>query len=58
MKKLEEYLQHAQECRDMMKTAQPQHRAQLRQMAETWEELAETRRRQLERAASMGDAAA
>jgi hypothetical protein len=51
MKKVEEYLQHAQECREMMKTAQPQHIPQLRQMAETWEELAENRRRQLERAA-------
>ena len=53
MKKIEEYMHHAHECREMMKTAQPQHMAQLRQMAETWEELADTRRRQIERGAAL-----
>ena len=50
MRKLEEYLQHAAECRDMARTALPSHRQQLEQMAETWEQLAYARRRQLERA--------
>jgi hypothetical protein len=47
VRKLDEYLQHAQECRDMARTAQPSHRVQLIQMAETWEQLAEARRREL-----------
>jgi hypothetical protein len=53
MKKLHEYLQHAAECRDMARTAQPAHRQQLEQMAETWEQLAETRKRQLKRRAGV-----
>lgn len=47
MKKVEEYLQHAAECRDMARTASPSHRQQLQQMAETWEQLADARGRQL-----------
>jgi hypothetical protein len=47
VKKVEEYLQHAAECRDMARTASPSHRQQLQQMAETWEQLADARRRQL-----------
>lgn len=49
MKKVEEYLQHAAECRDMARTASPSHREQLEQMADTWEQLAENRQRQRER---------
>jgi hypothetical protein len=49
VKKIHEYQQHAAECRDMARTASPAHRQQLEQMAETWEQLAEARRRQLER---------
>jgi len=45
MKKVEEYLQHAAECREMLITALPQHREQLEQMAKTWEQLAEARQR-------------
>jgi hypothetical protein len=41
VKKVEEYLQHAAECRDMARTASPSHRQQLQQMAETWEQLAD-----------------
>ena len=49
MKKLCEYLQHASECRDMARMAQPAQRQQLEQMAETWEQLANARKLQLER---------
>jgi ferric-dicitrate binding protein FerR (iron transport regulator) len=33
----------------MARTASPAHRQQLEQMAETWEQLAEARKRQLEK---------
>jgi hypothetical protein len=49
MKKIPEYLKHADECREMARTAQPTQRQQLEQMADTWEQLAEARKRQLER---------
>ena len=45
--KLHEYIEHADECRRMARVALPQHRVQLEQMAVTWEQLAEVRRRQL-----------
>jgi hypothetical protein len=47
MKKVEEYLQHAAECRRMLQTALPEHRQQLEEMAKTWEQLAEARQRNL-----------
>jgi len=49
VRKLDEYIKHAAECRDMARTAQPSHRAQLEEMAQTWDKLAEARRRQLEK---------
>jgi hypothetical protein len=49
MKKMHEYLQHAAECRDMARTAPPAHRQQLEQMAETWEQLADARKRQMQK---------
>jgi ferric-dicitrate binding protein FerR (iron transport regulator) len=49
MKKIDEYLQHAAECREMARTASPAHRQQLEQMAETWDQLARARRHQLEK---------
>jgi len=49
VKKLEEYLQHAAECREMARTARPTHRQQLEQMADTWEQLADARKRTLSR---------
>lgn len=49
MRKMHDYLKHAAECRDMARTAPPTHRQQLEQMAETWEQLAQARKRQLER---------
>ena len=47
MKKVEEYLEHAAECREMAQSAPPQHRQQLEEMAKTWEQLAEARHREL-----------
>jgi hypothetical protein len=52
MKKVGDYLQHAQECRDMARTASPARRVQLEQMAQTWEQLADARKRKLEREGS------
>jgi hypothetical protein len=49
LKKLEEYRQHAAECREMARMAQPSHRAQLENMADTWDQLAAARRRKLEK---------
>jgi hypothetical protein len=54
VKKVEEYLQHAAECRAMAQASGPvQHREQLEQMAQTWEQLAEARRRQIEKSSSI-----
>lgn len=47
MKKIQEYEAHAAECRNMARTASPSHRAQLENMAETWDQLAASRRRRL-----------
>jgi hypothetical protein len=47
VKKIDEYLQHAAECRQMAQSAPPQHREQLLEMAKTWEQLAAARRRQM-----------
>ena len=47
MQKVEEYLMHASECREMARTASPKHRQQLENMVATWEQLAEVRKRQL-----------
>jgi hypothetical protein len=52
VKKLEEYLQHATECRNMAQAAPPQHREQLLEMAKTWEQLAEARRRHMNKVKS------
>jgi hypothetical protein len=59
MRKIHEYVQHAAECRQMARTAIPAHRAQLEQipahraqleqMATTWDQLAEARKKQLEK---------
>jgi hypothetical protein len=47
LKKIQEYLQHAADCREMARTATAAHRQQLEQMAETWEQLAQSRQREL-----------
>jgi len=44
VKKVEEYLEHAAECRTLARAAPPAHREQLEEMAQTWEQLAEARR--------------
>ena len=49
MRKLNEYMAHAAECREMARTAMPQHRQQLENMAATWEQLAEARKKQLKK---------
>jgi hypothetical protein len=49
MIKLRDLEKHAAECREMARTATPAQRQQLEQMAATWDELAATRRRQLEK---------
>jgi hypothetical protein len=47
--KLRDLLKHAADCHEMARTATPAHREQLEKMATAWEELAETRKRQLEK---------
>jgi len=47
MHKVHEYLRHAEECRELALTAPPSHRRQLENMAVTWEQLAEMRKRQV-----------
>jgi hypothetical protein len=49
VRKYTDYLRHAAECREMARSAPPAHRLQLEQMADVWEELAEARKRQLEK---------
>jgi hypothetical protein len=48
MKKVEEYLRHAAECRDMARTVPPDYHQQLEQMARAWERLAQARKDQLD----------
>ena len=45
MKKVEQYRHYAAKCRDMARTAPLADRQQLQQMAETWEQLAQERRK-------------
>jgi hypothetical protein len=49
MKKVPEYLQHAEECRMLAAAAKPEHRDMLLKMAETWESLAKGREEHVER---------
>jgi hypothetical protein len=50
MKKVEQYLSHAEECRAMAaQSSNPDHKAKLAEMVKTWEMLAETRKAALER---------
>lgn len=44
MKKVQEYLQKAAECREMAES-RPAHRQRLQDMAESWERLAELEKR-------------
>jgi hypothetical protein len=53
MRKVSDYRKHAEECRKLMRGAKtPEHREMLHQMAETWESLAESREKQLQRRAN------
>jgi hypothetical protein len=49
VKKVEEYLDHASECRTLARAAPPAHRQQLEDMARTWEQLAMARRREVQK---------
>jgi hypothetical protein len=50
MRKIDDYLKHAQECRTLARNMAPgEQRDQLLNMAETWELLAQERRRELEK---------
>jgi hypothetical protein len=49
MNKLNKYLAHAAECRELARIGLKSHKHQLEQMAETWEQLAEARKRKLEK---------
>ena len=50
MKKVQDYLAHAAECRNMARTVSSfDHRQQIEKMADTWEQLADARKRKLER---------
>ena len=49
MKKIQEYLEHAAQCRALAGMGDKAAREQLENMAQTWEQLAEDRRKQLER---------
>jgi hypothetical protein len=48
MKKVEEYIRHAAECRDMARNVTRDCRQQLEQMARDWERLAQVRKDQLD----------
>jgi hypothetical protein len=51
MNKVEQYLAHADECHRMAKSAgNPEHRAALLKMAQTWTDLASAREEEIERA--------
>ena len=46
MKKVSEYEKHVEECQELAKSAaSPEHRKMLLHMAETWQALADERRR-------------
>jgi hypothetical protein len=50
MRKISEYQEHADQCRLLAKMmGAPEHKAMLENMAQTWESLAEERRKRLEK---------
>jgi hypothetical protein len=50
MRKISDYLRHAEECRILARTADTEdHRKTLLAMAETWRELAEARKEEIDR---------
>jgi hypothetical protein len=56
VKKIQEYLEHASECRTLARTVPPAHREQLEEMALTWEQLAEARRGKIKKQLKMKSA--
>jgi hypothetical protein len=54
IKKVEDYLRYAAECRDMARTASAAHRQQLEQMAEAWARLAKAGEDQLDERGATG----
>jgi hypothetical protein len=51
MDKVDDYKQHADDCRRMARSAAtPEHKSALLRMAETWDNLADARAVELERA--------
>jgi hypothetical protein len=56
MKNVEDYRRHAEECRQLAARARsPEEREMILNMAITWEELAEGRRKLLEKRAQITD---
>jgi hypothetical protein len=54
MRKVSDYRKHAEECRLLLRGAKTEeHREMLREMAETWESLAVSREKILERRAQI-----
>jgi hypothetical protein len=54
MKKVEDYLDHAAECRALARaTSLGEQRRQLEEMARTWEQLADARRRELNKPSAL-----
>jgi hypothetical protein len=49
VKKITDYLRHAAECRNLARSASPDHKQQLEEMAEVWEQLAEGQRHKLKK---------
>jgi hypothetical protein len=49
VRKLDDYLKFAAECREMARVMLPTFRPQLLQMADTWDQLAQSRRDELKR---------
>jgi hypothetical protein len=55
VRKLDEYIEHAAECRNMARTATAAHRNQLEEMANTWDSLAQARKIQLQKQSEAAD---
>ena len=54
MRKISDYLKHAEECDALALTADtPEHAEALRRMAATWRELASARNREIQRGIRM-----
>jgi hypothetical protein len=54
VRKIQEYLRYAAECREMARTCSSGRRQQLEQMAATWEQLAKSREQHLQKLKEAG----